>query len=91
MLALVEVRHGTLRKGDRRQICRLQVRPVDGQRGRLRLRAKGFCQLRAEEAAQLLLHQGFFLRLGRLCHQQKKRYAGERQSADQNGVTLYKH
>ena len=52
VLALVEVRHGTLRKGDRRQPCRLQVRPVDGQRGRLRLRAKGFCQLRAEEAAQ---------------------------------------
>ena len=91
VLALVEVRQGTLRKGDRRQLCRLQVRPVDGQGGRLRLRAEGFCQLRAEEAAQLLLHQRFFLRLGGLGHQQEQCHAGERQSADQNGVTLYKH
>ena len=91
VLALVEVRHGTLRKGDRRQICRLQVRPVDGQRGRLWLRTEGFCQLRAEEAAQLLLHQGFFLRLGGLCHQQKKRYAGKGQNADHSDVAIYKH
>ena len=61
VLALVEVRHGTLCKVDRRQLCRRQVSPVDGQGGRLRLRTEGFCQLRAEEAAQLLLHQGFFL------------------------------
>ena len=91
MLALVEVRHGTLCKVDRRQLRRLQVRPVDGQRGRLRLRTEGFCQLRAEEAAQLLLQQGFFLRLGGLCHQQKKRYAGKDQNADHSDVAIYKH
>ena len=89
--ALVKVCHGTLRKGDCRQLCRLQVRPVDGQRGRLRLRAEGFCQFRAEEAAQLLLHQRFFLRLGGFGYQQEQCHARECQSADKKGVTLYKH
>lgn len=52
---------------------------------------KAFVSSVREEAAQLLLHQGFFLRLGGLCHQQEQCHAGERQSADQNGVMLYKH
>ena len=90
MLTLVEVRRGTLRKGEGRQLCRRQIRPVDGQRGRLRLRAEGAGQLRAEEAAQLLLHQGFFLLLGGLCYQQAQRHTGENQNADHNNIAIHK-
>ena len=90
MLALVKVRYGTLCKIDRRQLCRLQVRPVDGQGGRLRLRPKGFCQLCAEKAAQLLLHQGFFLILGGLGNQQEQCHAHKDQNADHREIAVHK-
>ena len=89
--ALVKVRHGTLCKVDRRQLRRLQVRPVDGQRRRCRFHAKHPGQFRAEIAAQLLLQQRFFLRLGGLCHQQEQRHTNKYKSADQDNIALHKH
>ena len=80
MYALVEVLYAALRPLDGRQAGAFEVCLVDGQLRCFYLGAKGSDQLCAEIAAQLLLHQRFFLLLGGLCHQQEQRHAGEHQS-----------